>query len=160
MNRNTYFGFLEVDVVVLLLKTRPPFVCMPDTVEEIPAHVCVHKHSPLAKKDTVTSEELSQYPLITFTYTSYAPVDESYSSQYTVDSFEQQKSFMKQENCFCRCTLKEFQQFFQKNYTLIPLVEEEHTIMHFIAIYQKNCSTLVSIFLEHYIKNSASKVNK
>lgn len=116
---------------------------------------CVHNKSPLADRTFLTAQESASYPYVSFTYTSYPPTDQLYNPQFVVDSFEQQKALLKQGNCFGRYTPKEYDLFFSKNYTLIPL--EEQPLMLFTAVYPEEHDALVPFFLEQYCKaNSLS----
>ena len=116
-------------------------------------YACVHNKSPLAMKKLLSETETRQYPFVSFTYTSYQSVaDEMPPPQFVVDSFEQQKALLKQGNCFGRCTAKEYELFFAKDFTLIPL--EDRTIMRFVAIYLQEHEPLIDFFLAHYCKEN------
>lgn len=111
---------------------------------------CVHNKSPLSHNTLLTTQESDHYPYVSFTYTSYPPVDSNYDPKFVVDSFEQQKSLLKQGNCFGRYTPKEYELFFAKNYALIPL--EDQPLMLFAAVYPLDHDPLIDCFLEHYRK--------
>lgn len=111
---------------------------------------CVHHKSPLAGKSILTTQESENYPYVSFTYTSYPPIDRQFSPKFVIDSFEQQKALLKQGNCFGRYTSKEYELFFTKNYTLIPL--EDQPLMIFAAVYTETHDPLIDLFLQQYCK--------
>ena len=75
--------------------------------------------------------------------------------KFTMDSFEQQKTLLKkQKSCFGLYTLKEYDYFFQKDFTLIPLADQNQPLMLFIAIYSRCHEALIDEFLQHSCKTN------
>ena len=104
-------------------------------------YACVHKSSKFASHSTMTFKDVEHYPAFSFTYTF-----DQYPQKYVIDNFEQQKQLIKQGTCFGRYTKREFQNFFSKNYSLIPF--ENPSSLFFIAFYPQNTDNeLINIFL-------------
>ena len=110
----------------------------------------VHQKSKLTSYDVLTNAIFESYPYVSFTY----PFYKDYNKQFTIDGFEQQKDLIKKGNCFGRYTKQEFQNFFSKQYRLIPLADMP--TLQFIAVYDRNVKgTIIPLFLEqmkHMVK--------
>ena len=103
--------------------------------DEQQLYACVHNKSIIAHKKFFTDEDAQTCPFVSFTYTSYVPIEDAYSPNFVFDNFEQQKSFLKHGNCFGRYTKSEYELFFSKNYVLIPF--KKPPVMKFVTIYLK-----------------------
>lgn len=109
---------------------------------------CVHTKSPLSRQKIMTSAETLESPFVSFTY----PFDDTAQSQFIIDGFEQQKNVIKAGNAFGIYTKKEFESFFSKQFTLIPL-EDAPTLL-FIAMYKAQVSNpLIDLFCDLLIQN-------
>ena len=123
-------------------------------------YACVYHKSPLSAKKILTIEDRQQFSCVSFTYTSYLSPEtiHKYNTahvKFTMDSFEQQKTLLKkQKSCFGLYTLKEYDYFFQKDFTLIPLADQNQPLMLFIAIYSRCHEALIDEFLQHYCKTN------
>ena len=110
--------------------------------------VCVHKNSPLASHKVLFQDNLDSYQSVTFNYSFgfNTPDWNQQSPHFKIDTFEQQKRLMSQENCYCFCTPNEYQAFFQKNHVLLP--QEDASFIHFIAVMSPEHEPIIDAFCQ------------
>ncbi len=130
---------LELHDYLSQIKTKNLSYRQISTVE---LFICVHNTSPLAKKDCVSQKDLEKYTSVSFN------LHESIG--LSLNTFEQQKAFLKKGNYFGYVSQKEYNNEFSKSYKLIPY--EEPIKFHYIAFFLPEHSVVIDYFCDRLQK--------